>query len=157
MSPSLPPPGPEVLTVLAPYPFEYAPEEGFTSIAAEPLKETPLIALAVWRVVAVVELPVNAAVIVPAVKFPEASLATIADAVFAEVALEVTVNVAAPELLNVVEPVRPVPEVFKVSVFARFPPKDVAVNIPVDGLNESFVVETLELVMVPVVVWVNTG
>lgn len=38
--------------------------------------------------------PVNAAVIVPAVKFPEASRATIVDAVLALVALEVTVNVA---------------------------------------------------------------
>lgn len=39
--------------------------------------------------------PVKAAVIVPAVKFPEASRATIVDAVFAFVAFDVTVNVAA--------------------------------------------------------------
>ena len=50
-------------------------------------------------VVAVVALPLNAAVIVPALKFPEASLATIVEAVLALVALLVTVNVDAPELL----------------------------------------------------------
>ena len=66
---------------------------------------------------AVVALPLNAAVIVPALKFPEASLATIVDTVFAEVALEVTVNVVAEPPLKVVEPERPVPDVFRVKVF----------------------------------------
>ena len=68
-------------------------------------------------VVALVALPLNAAVIVPALKFPEASLATIVDTVFAEVALEVTVNVVAEPPLKVVEPERPVPEVARVKVF----------------------------------------
>jgi hypothetical protein len=40
-----------------------------------------------------VTLPVNAAVIVPALKFPELSLATTVETVFAEVALLVTVKV----------------------------------------------------------------
>jgi hypothetical protein len=78
-----------------------------------------------------VTLPVKAAVIVPALKFPDASLATIADAVLALVALLVTVKVAAPELLNVVEPDNPVPEVFRVNVFAKEPENDDAVQTPV--------------------------
>jgi len=41
--------------------------------------------------------PVSEAVIVPALKFPEASLATIVDTVLAFVALEVTVNEDAPD------------------------------------------------------------
>ena len=68
-----------------------------------------------------VALPDNVAVIVPALKLLEASRATIVDAVFAEVALEVTVNVAAPELLYDVEPDNPVPEVLSVSKLLRVP------------------------------------
>lgn len=45
--------------------------------------------------VAVVALPDKAAVIVPALKLPEASRATMVEAVFALVAFDVTVNVAA--------------------------------------------------------------
>ena len=56
-------------------------------ISALPLKLTPFIFLAVCNVVAVVELPLNAPVIVPASKLPLASLATIDDAVFKFVAL----------------------------------------------------------------------
>jgi len=41
--------------------------------------------------------PVSDAVIVPALKLPEASLATIVDTVLALVALEVTVNEDAPD------------------------------------------------------------
>ena len=69
-------------------------------------------------VVAVVALPLNAAVIVPAEKLPEASRATMVDAVLAFVALEVTVNVAALDWLavNVCEPDKPVPDTFIVSV-----------------------------------------
>ena len=51
-------------------------------------------------------------------------------------ALEVTVNVEAPELLNVVEPVKPVPDVFKVNVFAKLPLKVVAVTVPALKLPE---------------------
>ena len=40
-----------------------------------------------------VTFPVNAAVIVPALKFPDPSRATIAEVVLADVALDVTVNV----------------------------------------------------------------
>jgi hypothetical protein len=54
---------------------------------AEPLKLTPLMLRAVCRVVAVVALPLKAAVTVPALKLPEASRATIAFAVLAEVAV----------------------------------------------------------------------
>lgn len=65
-----------------------------------------------------VTLPVKAAVIVPAVKLPEASRATMVDAVLALVALDVTVNVDAPDWLavNVAEPDRPVPETAIVNV-----------------------------------------
>jgi hypothetical protein len=51
---------------------------------------------AVFKYVAVVAVPVKFAVIVPALKLPEASLATIVEAVFAFVAFEVTVKVVAP-------------------------------------------------------------
>jgi hypothetical protein len=47
--------------------------------------------------VVVVAVPVKLAVIVPALKFPEPSLATIVLLVLALVALEVTVNVDAPD------------------------------------------------------------
>ena len=61
--------------------FVKVPLDGVPS--APPLTKFPL------------AVPVKAAVIVPAVKFPEASRATIVDAVFAFVAFDVTVNVAA--------------------------------------------------------------
>ena len=56
--------------------------------------------------------------IVPAEKLPDASRATMVDAVFALVALDVTVNVDAPAWLavNVAEPDRPVPDTPIVSV-----------------------------------------
>ena len=62
--------------------------------------------------------PVKVAVIVPAEKLPEASRATMVEAVLALVALEVTVNVAPVAWLavKVCEPDRPVPDVFIVSV-----------------------------------------
>lgn len=68
--------------------------------------------------VAVDALPFSAAVIVPALKLPEASRATMVDPVLALVALEVTVNVLAPDWLavKVAEPDKPVPEVASVSV-----------------------------------------
>jgi len=56
-------------------------------ILADPSNETPPIVLAVCNAVAVVALPERVAVIVPAVKLPDASRATIADAVFALVAV----------------------------------------------------------------------
>ena len=52
---------------------------------------------AVVAVVAVVAFPLSAAVIVPALKLPEASRATSVLPVFAFVALEVTVNVEVPD------------------------------------------------------------
>lgn len=62
--------------------------------------------------------PLRDAVIVPAVKLPEASLATIVLAVLAEVALEVTVKVVALPwfAVKVADPVSPVPEVARVKV-----------------------------------------
>ena len=66
-------------------------------------------------------LPVSVAVIVPALKLPDASRATIAEAVFALVAFEVTVNVAAAEPLYVVDPLKPVPDTFIVRVFKLLP------------------------------------
>jgi hypothetical protein len=76
-------------------------------------------------VVAVEALPLNVAVIVPALKFPEPSLATIVDAVFALVALEVTVNVCAELPLNVAEPDNPVPDTANVKEFATEPAEPV--------------------------------
>lgn len=62
--------------------------------------------------------PFKAAVIVPALKLPEASRATIVEAVFAFVALDVTVKVAAEDWLavKVCDPDKPVPDTFMVSV-----------------------------------------
>jgi hypothetical protein len=62
--------------------------------------------------------PLKVAVIVPALKLPEASLATMVLAVFALVALDVTVKVAALLWLavNVCDPERPVPDTARVSV-----------------------------------------
>ena len=62
--------------------------------------------------VAVDAFPLNVAVIVPALKFPEASRATIVEAVLALVAFEVTVKVEEPDWLavNVAEPDSPVPD-----------------------------------------------
>ena len=82
-----------------------------------------IVALFAWlvivpAVVAVVALPLKAAVIVPAEKLPEASRATIVDAVLALVALEVTVNVAALDWLavKVCDPDKPVPDTASVNV-----------------------------------------
>jgi hypothetical protein len=75
--------------------------------------------LPTWvAVVAVVAFPLSAAVIVPAEKLPDASRATIVEAVLALVALDVTVNVELPDWLavNVAEPDRPVPDTAIVSV-----------------------------------------
>jgi hypothetical protein len=74
--------------------------------------------LAVASAVAEVALPLKDAVIVPALKFPDASLATIVDAVFAEVAFEVTVNVtlSLSFAVNVADPLSPVPDVASVRV-----------------------------------------
>ena len=63
---------------------------------ADPLKLTPPMVLAVCKVVAVVAFPLRAAVMVPALKLPEASLATMVLLVLALVALDVTVKVEAP-------------------------------------------------------------
>ena len=67
---------------------------------------------------AVEALPLKVAVIVPALKLPEESRATIAEAVFALVALDVTVKVAlvAWFAVKVCEPDNPVPETASVKV-----------------------------------------
>ena len=56
--------------------------------------------LALLLVVAVVALPLRLAVIVPALKFPDASRNTRVLGVFALVAFDVTVNVAPSELAD---------------------------------------------------------
>ena len=58
-----------------------------TVMSALPLKPTPLMFLDVCRVLAVVALPLKAAVMVPAEKLPLAALATMALAVSALVAV----------------------------------------------------------------------
>jgi hypothetical protein len=78
--------------------------------------------------------PVKAAVIVPAVKLPDASLATIVDAVFALVAFDVTVNVApvAWFAVNVCEPDNPVPATLIVRVaLLTVGTSDVSAIVPV--------------------------
>jgi hypothetical protein len=95
-------------------------------MSAEPLKLVAVpvappdvaIVLAVCNVVAFEAVPVKLAVTVPALKLPEASLATIVEAPLAEAAFDVTVNVLPPAWLavNVAEPDKPVPEVFSVKV-----------------------------------------
>ena len=97
--------------------------------------------------VAVLALPFNAAVIVPALKLPEPSRATMAPAVFAFVAFDVTVNVELPDWLAVkeAEPDSPVPETAKdsaplltfaavVAVLAF--PSRLAVMVPAEKLPE---------------------
>jgi hypothetical protein len=92
---------------------------------------------------AVAALPVNAAVIVPAEKLPDPSLATIVEAVLAEVALEVTVKVVAPAwfAVNEADPDRPVPDVASVSV-----------PLPTDGISEVSAIVPVVAGMVIVVV-----
>jgi len=65
-----------------------------------------------------VALPVKDAVIVPAEKLPDPSLATIVEAVLADVALEVTVKVVFPDwfAVKLAEPESPVPDTESVSV-----------------------------------------
>ena len=62
--------------------------------------------------------PVKLAEIVPALKLPDASRATIVEAVFRLVALDVTVNVALVAWLavKVCEPDKPVPDTARVNV-----------------------------------------
>ena len=74
--------------------------------------------VAVVAVVAEVALPDKEAVIVPALKLPEASRATIVEPVFPDVALLVTVKVVLPDWLAVKDalPDRPVPDVLSVRV-----------------------------------------
>lgn len=74
------------------------------------------------------------AVIVPALKLPDASRATIVEAVFALVAFDVTVNVELPDWLAVkdAEPDRPVPEVASVRVpLLTVGMSEVKANVPV--------------------------
>ena len=63
------------------------PAAAVTVMSVEPSNATPLMFLDAANLVAVAALPVRFAVIVPAVKLPLASRATIADAVFASVAV----------------------------------------------------------------------
>ena len=87
---------------------------GFTPLLASPFLNSML---SIWlAVVADEAFPDNVAVIVPAEKLPEASRATIAEAVFALVALDVTVKVCADEPLNIAEPDKPVPDVARVKL-----------------------------------------
>lgn len=76
-----------------------------------------IVALLAWLVM-LLAVPLNVAVIVPALKLPEASRATMVDAVLAFVALDVTVNEDAPAWLavNDAEPDSPVPETAIVNV-----------------------------------------
>lgn len=72
----------DAVTLDASVPPDRVPAAAVTVIAAVPSNVTPLIARPVARAVAVDALPVSAALTVPALKFPDASRATIVDAVF---------------------------------------------------------------------------
>lgn len=89
-----------------------------------------------------VALPDKLAVIVPALKLPEASLATIVEAVFAFVAFDVTVKVEAPEPLYVVEPDKPVPDVFIVKVLS-VPPSVTPEIVEAANLDTAIAAEAL--------------
>ena len=85
---------PSVKSLVVPVPFKY--------------KLVPSVKpVVVWLLISLT-VPVTVAVIVPAAKLPEASRFTIVDAVFASVALEVTVNVPDSVLT---EPLIPLPVV----------------------------------------------
>ena len=68
-----------------------------TELVTEPAVVALVAVVAVVAVVADVALPDRLAVMVPALKLPDASRATMVDAVFKLVALEVTVNVDEPD------------------------------------------------------------
>ena len=81
-------------------------------------------------------------VTVPALKLPDASRATMVEAVFELVALEATVNVWAEEPLNVAEPDKPVPDVARVRLLDTDPadvaePLNVAVMVPALKLPDA--------------------
>ena len=98
--------------------------------------------VALVALVAVEALPFNVAVIVPALKLPEASRATMVLPVFAFVAFDVTVKVALPDWLavNVCEPDKPVPDTFIVSVPL---PTNAGVFVTVIDVAEMFVIWAL--------------
>ena len=115
-----------------------------------------------------VALPLNAAVIVPALKLPEASRATMVEAVFALVAFDATVNVELPDWLavNVAEPDRPVPETAIVNVplltFAAVVavlalPLSAAVMVPAEKLPEASRATMAEAVFALVAVVAELG
>lgn len=104
--------------------------------------------VAVVALVAVEALPDSEAVIVPALKLPEASRATMVEAVLALVAFEVTVNVCAEEPLKVAEPDRPVPDTAKVRLLETCVavPLKVAVIVPalkLPALSRATIVEAV--------------
>ena len=98
----------------------------------------------------VVALPASAAVIVPALKLPDPSRATMALAVFALVAFDVTVKVELPDwfAVNDAEPDKPVPDTAIVSVPL---PTNAGVFVTVIDVAARFVMVPEEyLTVVPV-------
>jgi hypothetical protein len=77
------------------------------------------------------------AVIVPALKLPDPSRATIAPPVLELVALLVTVNVTAEALLYVAIPDIPVPEVLSVNILLRTPLKLFAAAYTLESIDPS--------------------
>ena len=98
-----------------------------TVMSALPLNDTPLVFLDVCKVLAVVALPLNAAVMVPAEKFPLASLTTMALAVLALVAV--------------------------VAELDTFPDVDIVASIALDTLPVSRVVISVPFVFGRCVSW----
>ena len=126
--------------------------EALIATVPVPLKFTQALAAydgaepdAVDNAVAVEALPDKAAVIVPALKLPEASLATIVLPVLALVALDVTVKVAAEDWLavNVCDPDKPVPDTFivRVPLFTL----DAVVAVEALPFNVAVIVPALKL------------
>ena len=103
--------------------------------------EPPAILVAVVADVAELALPFNEAVIIPALKLPELSRATIAPAVLALVALLVTVKVDPPDPLYVFEPESPVPET-PIDNVPRFEPRETPEIVLF--VNEAFGIEVID-------------
>ena len=132
------------------------PKRFGTSIFAEPLKDTPLIFLAVCKVVAVEALPLKAAVIVPAEKLPDPSLATILFAVLVVVASTVQVVAADPSKLLPVKYVPLVKMLFTLDELVALPLKD-AVIVPAEKLPEASLATIVETVFALVALEVIVG
>ena len=119
------------------------PAAAVTVISVEPSNATPLMFFVAANLVAVDALPVKAAVIVPALKFPVASRATIVFAVLLFVAV-VAELLTLPAVAMVANLLSTIPAVAEMSSFAMVPSAILAV---VTALAANLSVEIAELVI----------